>query len=56
MVVSLAKPELWNVTVDINVTAELSARSSVYWLQSLSVHLDPQSLLDLTTLVAAFLS
>ena len=32
MVVSLAKPELWNVTVDNNVMAELSAWSSVYWL------------------------
>ena len=36
--------------------AEISARSSVSSLQSLSVHLDPWSLLRLTTLVAPFSS
>lgn len=35
-VVSLAKPQLWNVIVDNNVMAKLSARS---WLQFSSVHL-----------------
>ena len=35
--------------------AEISAQSSVFSLPSLSVHLDPQSLLGLTNLVAAFL-
>ena len=33
--------------------AEMSARSSVSSLRSLSVHLDPRSFLGLTTLVAA---
>ena len=37
--------------VDKNVMAEISAQSSVSSLRSLSVHLNPQSLLDLTTLV-----
>ena len=36
--------------------AEISARSSVSSLQSLSVHLDPRSLVGLITLVAAFLN
>ena len=36
--------------------AEISAQSSVSSLQSLSVHLNPRSLLGLTTLVAAFLN
>ena len=36
--------------------AEISAQSSVSLLQSLSVHLDPRSLLGLTTLVTAFLN
>ena len=35
--------------------ADFSARSSVSSLRSLSVHLNPRSLVDLTTLVAAFL-
>ena len=36
--------------------AEISAQSSVSSLWSLSVHLDPRSLLGLTNLVAAFLN
>ena len=36
--------------------AEISARFSVSLLWSLSVHLDPRSLLILTNLVAAFLN
>ena len=36
--------------------AEISAQSSVSLLWSLSVHLNPRSLLGLTTLVAAFLN
>ena len=38
-----------------DVLAEISPQSSVSLLQSSSVHLDPWSLLGLTTLVAAFL-
>ena len=36
--------------------AEIIAQSSVSSFQSLSVHLDPQSLVGLTTLVTAFLN
>ena len=36
--------------------AEISTRSSVSSLQSLSVHLDPRSLVGLTTLVATVVS
>ena len=68
MVVSLAKPELWNVIMTISyVMAEVSAQLSVSWfqflsivilLQSTSMHFNPLALLvkDLTTLVAALLS
>ena len=38
------------------LTPEISVQSSVSSLQSLSVHLDPRSLVGLTTLVAAFLN
>ena len=44
-----------DVALGKNVMAEISAQPSVSWLQSSSVHLDPWSLLDLTTLLAAFL-
>ena len=39
-----------------NVRAELIARLSISCHRCSSMHLDPRSLLDLTTLVAAFLS
>ena len=39
-----------------NVMGEISVRSLVFSLQSSPVHLDPRSLLGLTTLVAAFLN
>ena len=39
MVVSLAKPELWNIAVDDNVMAELIAQLSVNLI--LAMHLDP---------------
>ena len=44
---SLAKQELWNVILDTNVMAEISAGSLV---SSSFVHLDPRSPLSLTTL------
>ena len=44
------------VFVDNNVMAEISVQSSVFLLQSSSMHLDPWSLLGLTTLVEAFLN